>query len=123
MGTLQGPALWVLIMMVKAPGPSLAHHQGRLCAPGVSCLKWDCSTSPGEEEAAQALDQWLLSLGGLPGHGGQCAAVVGPEPHRRHAPEHGGRAGAPGPGGGAAPGGGGQTVRQVGGRGAGSGLL
>lgn len=40
-----------------------------------------------------------LSLGGLAGRCRQCAAVVGPEPHRGHAPEHGGRAAAPGPGG------------------------
>ncbi|XP_070238608.1 IQ motif and ankyrin repeat domain-containing protein 1 isoform X10 [Bos mutus] len=55
--------------------------------------------------------------GGLAGHCGQRAAVVGPEPHRRHAPEHGGGAGTPGPGGGAAQGGRGPTVRRVGGGG------
>jgi len=112
-----------------APGFTGADHDGQgsghlpgplsgppFC-PGVSCLKWDCSTSPGEEQAARALDQWLLSLGGLAGHCGQRAAVVGPEPHRCHAPEHGGGAGTPGPGGSAAQGGRGPTVRRVGGGG------
>lgn len=48
------------------------------------------------------------SLGGLPGCRGQCAVVMGPGPHRRHAPEHGGRAAA---------GGRGQAVRLGDGRG------
>lgn len=34
MGTLQRPASQVLITVVKAPGTSLAHRQGRLSAPG-----------------------------------------------------------------------------------------